>query len=110
MITWGGGETGAKTAQFALVDDTEIEGSEPFTVRLQSPTGGASLEAQRTQASVRILDDDGDRSPCVEGDETLCLNGQGRFRLQMRETPAGHSTAPSQAPRSPDSKPSAKRE
>lgn len=56
-LTWADGEGGSKVARIPLVDDTQSELPEDFTVRLSNPTGGAVL-GQQPVAIVRILDSD----------------------------------------------------
>jgi hypothetical protein len=47
-LTWADGESGSKSAAFAIVDDTEEEPSESFTIELSNPTGGAVLGVRST--------------------------------------------------------------
>jgi len=56
-LTWADGEGGSKVARIPLVDDTQSELPEDFTVQLSNPTGGAVL-GQQPIARVRILDND----------------------------------------------------
>jgi hypothetical protein len=56
-LTWADGEAGNKVARIPLVDDTQSELDEDFTVQLSNPTGGATVGPQSI-ARVRILDND----------------------------------------------------
>jgi plastocyanin len=62
-LSWGDGDSGAKTISVNLVDDGDIESNETFTVALQNPTGGAGLVSPST-ATVTIIDND-DNSPAA---------------------------------------------
>jgi uncharacterized delta-60 repeat protein len=42
-LTWADGERGPKVARIPVVDDTETEAGEEFTVQLSNPIGGAVL-------------------------------------------------------------------
>ena len=56
-LTWADGEAGNKVARIPLVDDTQSELDEDFTVQLSNPTGGAVVGPQSI-ARVRIFDND----------------------------------------------------
>jgi len=45
-LSWADGESGSKTATFAIVDDTLQEDSESFTIELSNATGGALIKPQ----------------------------------------------------------------
>lgn len=63
VLTWGPGDTGAKTFTVPIINDTTPEGDEGFFVTLNGPTGGATLGAPST-ANVTIVDDDAASAPC----------------------------------------------
>jgi len=54
--SWAAGDASAKTFSIAIVDDSYAEGTESFTIGLNSPSG-ATLAAQST-ATVTITDND----------------------------------------------------
>lgn len=56
-LTWADGDFGNKVARIPLVDDTQSESDEDFTVQLSNPSGGAML-GQQPLARVRILAND----------------------------------------------------
>jgi hypothetical protein len=56
-LSWGNGDTAAKTFTVPIVDDTQVESTETFFVTLNSPTGGATLGAPAT-ATISIADND----------------------------------------------------
>ena len=55
-LTWADGDTAAKSIIVPILDDTQVEGDEQFSVTLASPTGGASLGA--ATAGVTIVSED----------------------------------------------------
>src|SRR5712692_9011240 len=59
--TWAAGDASAKTFSVAIVDDSYAEGTETFTIGLNSPSG-ATLGAQST-ATVTIIDNDVTNGP-----------------------------------------------
>ncbi len=59
--TWAAGDASAKTFSVAIVDDSYAEGTETFTISLNSPSG-ATLGAQST-ATVTIIDNDVTNGP-----------------------------------------------
>jgi Calx-beta domain-containing protein len=59
--TWAAGDATSKTFSIAIVDDSYAEGTETFTIGLNSP-GGATLGAQST-ATVTITDNDATNGP-----------------------------------------------
>jgi Calx-beta domain-containing protein/uncharacterized protein DUF4214 len=59
--TWAAGDAAAKTFSIAIVDDSYAEGTETFTVALNSPSG-ATLGAQST-ATVMVLDNEPGTGP-----------------------------------------------
>lgn len=81
-LAWADGEMGIKSFVVDLTDDDLEEGTETVLLSLSDPTGGATLDAERSGATLTILDDDGSTAACVEDDETLCLVG-GRFQVRV---------------------------
>ena len=59
--TWAAGDATSKTFSIAIVDDSYAEGTETFTIGLNSPSG-ATLGAQST-ATVTIFDNDATNGP-----------------------------------------------
>ncbi|HSP64342.1 MAG TPA: M12 family metallo-peptidase [Pyrinomonadaceae bacterium] len=59
--TWAAGDASSKTFSIAIVDDSYAEGSETFTVGLNSPSG-ATLGAQ-SSATVTITDNEATNGP-----------------------------------------------
>jgi hypothetical protein len=59
--TWAAGDATSKTFSVAIVDDSYAEGTETFTIGLNSPSG-AALGAQST-ATVTITDNDATNGP-----------------------------------------------
>ena len=57
-LSWGSGDSAAKTFDVTIVDDQVIDAGEIFTVALSAPSGGATLGAPST-ATVTIADNDG---------------------------------------------------
>jgi hypothetical protein len=56
-LSWGDGDTSAKSFTVNILNDSSYEGNETFTVTLSDPTGGASLGSP-SQATVTIEEDD----------------------------------------------------
>jgi len=56
-LTWGDGDTTARTIDVPILEDAAFEGAESFTVNLTAPGGGATLVAPST-ATVSITDND----------------------------------------------------
>lgn len=81
-LAWADGEMGIESFVVTLLDDALEEGNETVLLALSSPTGGAELDAERADAVLTILDDDGTTDACAGDDETLCLAG-GRFQVQV---------------------------
>lgn len=72
-LSWADMETGNKTFNITVANDSDVEDDETITVTLSNPTGGASL-ASPISATVTILDNDsaGDiqlSASTYEGDE-----------------------------------------
>ncbi len=82
-LSWGNGDSAVKSFQVAIVDDVEEENDETVNLALSNPTGGASLGSP-SSASLTIEDDDGPPPPpCVADEDTLCLNENGRFQVEV---------------------------
>lgn len=66
ILTWADGDTGSKTLSVAILDDTETEGDESFTVQLANPGGGALL-GTNIIATITILANDPPTAPSIIG-------------------------------------------
>ena len=64
-LNWADGETTAKSVVVAILQDTVSEGSETFTVSLDSPGGGAALGIP-SSTTVTIVDDEVDQPPSAD--------------------------------------------
>jgi hypothetical protein len=64
-LTWGDGEWGTKVARIPIIDDSDQETAEDFTVQLSNPMGGAVLGSRSTM-TLRIYQNDQPR-PSSEG-------------------------------------------
>jgi hypothetical protein len=62
-LNWAGGDTADKTIVVPIIQDALLEGTETFTVNLFGATGGATILAAGTVATVRITDDEPDTFP-----------------------------------------------
>lgn len=95
-LSWGSGDSAAKSFQVPILADGEVEGNETLTLTLSAPAGGATLSSPSTQ-TLTILDDDSTApGPCIEDDHTLCLLGD-RFRVEVVFTPPGGVEQPARA-------------
>jgi hypothetical protein len=56
-LTWGDGQLGARTFSVPIINDTDVEGSETFTVELSNAAG--AVLGSPTTATVTITDNDG---------------------------------------------------
>jgi len=56
-VSWGAGSSTAQTITVPITDDSDVEGSQTFTVTLSAPSGGATLGAPAT-STVTITDND----------------------------------------------------
>lgn len=66
ILSWADGETGAKTITVGILQDTQVEGRETFSVMLSNATGGASIGSvggNSAAATVAIADDEPDPFP-----------------------------------------------
>lgn len=82
-LDWADGDSAAKSFTVPVIDDLEEEGDETVNLTLSNPTGGATL-GQASAATLSIDDDDQTAEGCVPGTETLCLNENGRFKVEVR--------------------------
>jgi uncharacterized delta-60 repeat protein len=57
-LEWADGERGIKTFAVKIRDDSDVEGTEDFTVSLNDPTGGATIGILNFAQKVLIADDD----------------------------------------------------
>src|SRR5690606_4691710 len=62
-LSWAAGDVAPKTFNVPIVDDSQVEGTESFTVRLAQPTGGATLGL--ATANMSIVDNDIATGPCA---------------------------------------------
>ncbi|WP_171165133.1 Calx-beta domain-containing protein [Usitatibacter palustris] len=65
-LRWESGETGGKTFVISIIDDTQVEDAETFTVVLDNVEGGASIGAP-SRATVTIADNDSVAPPQPAG-------------------------------------------
>jgi hypothetical protein len=63
-LTWADGDSAPKDFAITIVNDSDVESTESFTVQLSNATGGAVIGPQSV-ATVSILDND--RSPSGGG-------------------------------------------
>ena len=83
-LDWADGDAEPKSFAVPVLDDFEAEGDETLNLTLSNPTGGATL-GQASAATLTIDDDDEQPTgDCVPGTETLCLNENGRFKVEVR--------------------------
>lgn len=91
-LHWADGESGTKTVAVTIVNDTEQEAIETFTLSLSNPSPGASLGADRT-ATVKIdRNDEPVPSPDYYSEAYLSAAGTRDFDLHSRRvlfTPDG---------------------
>lgn len=81
-LNWANGDKADKTVQIPISDDSKTEGNETVRLTLSNPTGGATLDDEDDEATLNILDDDGQTSNCVADDDTGCLSGN-RFKVEV---------------------------
>jgi plastocyanin len=81
-LTWADGDSASRMFEVPLLDDALEEGNETVNLALSSPTGDADLGL--SAATLTIRDDDQQMEPCVADATTLCLNQDGRFRVEVR--------------------------
>ncbi len=81
-LNWAAGDRSSKTVQIPIADDSKTEGNETVHLTLSNPTGGATLDDEHDEATLNILDDDGQTSNCVADDDTGCLSGN-RFKVEV---------------------------
>ena len=81
-LSWAAGQSQDKTVQIPILQDTKTEGNESVRLTLANPTGGATLDDSGKEATLTILDDDGQTAACVEDADTACLAGN-RFKVEV---------------------------
>ena len=81
-LDWAEGDGTSRSFQVPILDDGEQESPETVELRLSNPDGGVSLGQLRT-ATLTIEDDDLDTGPCIEDEETLCLQANDRFEVRL---------------------------
>jgi hypothetical protein len=93
VLSWGDGDRAPKFLEVPILEDDVTEGNETVLLSLAAPTGGATLDDERSVSSLSILDNDGSTALCSDDDTTLCLAG-GRFRVEVswrtRDGNTGH--------------------
>jgi len=82
ILTWANGDGANKVVTVPISDDSASEGNESVLLSLSDPTGGATVDSLRGEATLNILDDDAATTACVQGDSTLCLL-DGRFKVDI---------------------------
>jgi hypothetical protein len=82
VLSWGDGDRSPKFLEVPILEDDETEGNETVLLSLGAPTGGATLDDERSVSSLSILDNDGSTALCSDDDTTLCLAG-GRFQVEV---------------------------
>ena len=86
-LNWADGDDNNKTFAVTIRNDTAVESNETFTVHLANPTGGASLNGQRTSATVTIQDNDGSNPGGAPAAPTaLTAAGQSPSEIQLAWT------------------------
>ncbi|HEX2642997.1 MAG TPA: Calx-beta domain-containing protein [Thermoanaerobaculia bacterium] len=86
-LNWADGDDNNETFTVTIRNDTAVEGNETFTVHLANPTGGASLNAQRTSATVTIQDNDSSNPGGAPAAPTvLTAAGQSPSEIQLSWT------------------------
>ena len=63
-VSFASGESGSKTVNVTIVDDTKVEGERSFKVRLSGPTGGLAIGT--SESTVTILDNDATNPPPLD--------------------------------------------
>ncbi len=84
-LTWADGDTAAKSIVVPILNDTEVEADEQFSVTLAQPTGGASLGA--SAATVTIVSEDVAPTGTLQFDGTG-TGGMVTWRFNENGTPA----------------------
>jgi hypothetical protein len=82
ILTWADGDERPKVISVPVLDDSAAEGNETVFLSLADPTGGATIDPDRGEATLSILDDDGSTAACVQDDDTLCL-ADDRFEVEI---------------------------
>ena len=81
-LTWPSGDETVRTFELPILDDSASEGAETILLALSSPTGGATLDAQRATGTVVILASDGGGGGDDGGGDD---NGSGAGALKFDE-------------------------
>lgn len=79
-LLWAQGDPRVKVFQIPILDDDEEEENEVVLLSLLNPAGGAEIAPDGGEASLYILDDDGESSTCTPTETVACLQG-GRFEV-----------------------------
>ncbi len=92
MASWAADENGEKTIQVTVVDDTEVESTETFTLFVNSST---PTEANfGTTMTITIYDDESNSAPTVVATDysaTLLQNFNLRSRITVTDDDSDHS-------------------
>ncbi len=81
-LAWNAGDGAKKFFQVRIRPDAVREGNETIRLALSAPTGGATLDPNRSNAMLDVLDNDGSTAACVPGVNTLCLAAN-RFQVSV---------------------------
>ncbi|MEO8505050.1 MAG: Calx-beta domain-containing protein [Acidobacteriota bacterium] len=57
-LNWANGDETTKSFSVTILNDSVVDGSKTVLLQLFSPTGGATLDAQRAQSTLTLGDDD----------------------------------------------------
>ncbi|HKI87339.1 MAG TPA: Calx-beta domain-containing protein [Thermoanaerobaculia bacterium] len=90
-LSWASGDRAPKTFQVPIIDDPNLDGNETVNLTLSNPTGGAKVDSSDGVATLTIVDNDGQTTPCVADANTLCFFSN-RFKVQVNwQTPDGQT-------------------
>ncbi|MGV3661475.1 MAG: immunoglobulin domain-containing protein, partial [Prosthecobacter sp.] len=81
-LNWAAGEGGLKNIVVPILPDAVADGSRTFTVKLASPTGGATLPAANESTVVTIWDDEA-APTIVSSPQSTSLEQGGSFTLRV---------------------------
>jgi len=80
-LQWLAGDNSTKTISIPIIDDSDLEGDETFTVTLTAPLGGALLGTNRT-TTVTITDDESSYVHFVQDNITVVEGGQAILEVE----------------------------
>lgn len=81
-LTWQDGDAAEKSFDVTIFDNGTEDGDVTVDLSLSNPTGGADLGL--SAAILTIVDDEA--LICTPGENTLCLNADGRFKAEVTFT------------------------